>query len=363
MDNQIETPMRPVRSAVHSGWVRSVDVRLETKLIEDVIHAQRPDPSYTAPRPPRRVPPEAHENTFYADLANCEPAVGANNTSVHQAKGAPDKGSGNRMSGNIKYEYKSVQTMRGLENRSIEKAQNEGGWELVDQAQGTLRTTLNFRRVKPETFLSKAWDAFRGLAPAKQRSLAAAVAVLLVLAAVGIGIAAAHDKGDPKAQNSATKSTGSATVNETPITSPTPTPSPSLTPSEETEPIITAENNKELAALLNLGDNCDPSMAQFAAKYQDQKIEFDGSIENMQKHEKYDTRYDILLGPGDAGPNTGVGPAFKYDNVNMFDLNLTGMNIPSSVSTGAKFRFTAKVGAYNPKQCLFFLTPVSTTVR
>jgi hypothetical protein len=73
------------------------------------------------------------------------------------------------MSDDIKYEYKSVQAMRGLENRSIAKAEQEGGWKLYDQTQGTLRTTLKFRRVKPETFLSKAWGMFRGLEPAKQR--------------------------------------------------------------------------------------------------------------------------------------------------------------------------------------------------
>jgi hypothetical protein len=260
------------------------------------------------------------------------------------------------MSDDIKYEYNSVQTVRGMENRSIAKAQKEGGWELVDQTQGTLRTTLNFRRVKPETFLSKAWDAFRGLAPAKQRALAAAVAVLLLLAAVGI--AAAPNKGDTNAENTATKSTESATVNETP------TPSPTPTPSEETDQVITAENNKELAALLVATDYCDPSMAQFAAKYEGQKIEFDGSIVNMQHHEKYDTRYDILLGPGNAGPKTTLGPAFKYDNVNMFDLKFTGKSVPSYVAEGEKFRFTAEVGEYNPNQgCLFFLTPVSTTVQ
>jgi hypothetical protein len=47
----------------------------------------------------------------------------------------------------------------------------------------------------------------------------------------------------------------------------------------------------------------------------------------------------------------------------MFDLNFTGKNIPSNVTAGDKLRFTAKVGAYKPNQCLFFLTPVSTTVQ
>jgi hypothetical protein len=257
-----------------------------------------------------------------------------------------------------KYEYKSVQAMRGMETRSIAKAQKEGGWELLDQTQGTLRTTLKFRRVKPETFLSKAWVAFRGLAPAKQRVVAAGMAILLLLAAVGIGTAAAREKGAPVAENSAAKSTESAAVSERP------TPSPTPTLSEEAAKVINAENNKDFAALLVATDYCDPSMEQFAAKYQGQTIEFDGSITNMQHHEKYDTRYDILVGPGYAGTKTTAGPAFKYDNVNMFDLKFTGKSVPSNVAEGDKFRFTAEVGQYKPNQgCLFFLTPVSTTVR
>lgn len=265
--------------------------------------------------------------------------------------------SGSHMSDDIKYEYKSVQAVRGMENHSMAKVQKEGGWEFVDQTKGTLRTTLNFRRVKPQTSLSKAWDAFRGLAPAKQRALAVAVAVFLPLAAVGIGIAAAQDEGGTNAESAATRPTESVTVNETP----SPLPAPTVT--EKTNQVITPENNKELAALLVTGDYCDPSMAKFATKYQGQEIEFDGSVAIIEHHANYDTRYDILLGPGNEGPNTTVGPAFKYNNVNMFDLHFTGKSIPSYVTDGDKFRFTAEVGEYNPTQCLFSLTPVSTTVR
>ena len=107
------------------------------------------------------------------------------------------------------------------------------------------------------------------------------------------------------------------------------------------------------------------AVAVFFVRMARQKTgEFDGSIANMQNHEKYDTRYDILLGPGNAGPKTTAGPAFKYENVNMFDLEFTGKSVPSYVAEGDKFRFTAEVGEYNAnKGCLFFLTPVSTAVR
>lgn len=262
------------------------------------------------------------------------------------------------MSGDIKYEYKSVQAVRGLENRAIAKAREEGGWEFFEQTQGTLRTTLKFRRVKSETFLSRAWNAFRGLAPVKQRVVAAGTVILLLLAAVSIGTAAAQERRAANAVNSIPASTESPAVNEKPTLTPTPTSS------KEKDQVITAKNNKDFAALLAATDYCDPTMGQFAAKYQGQNIEFDGSVTNMQPHEKYKTRYDILVGPGDAGSKTTAGPAFKYEDVNTFDLKFTGKSVPSYVAEGDKFRFTAEVGEYNAnKGCLFFLTPVSTAVR
>ncbi|MDQ0864726.1 DUF4839 domain-containing protein [Arthrobacter globiformis] len=51
------------------------------------------------------------------------------------------------------------------------------------------------------------------------------------------------------------------------------------------------------------------------------------------------------------------------ENVNMPDLKFTITSAPSYVAEGDKLRFTAEVAEYNPNSCLFFLTPVSTTVR
>src|SRR5215210_2755708 len=51
----------------------------------------------------------------------------------------------------VQYEPKSVQTLRGRESSAKAKWHNQG-WELVSENRGTLRTQLNFRRVKPKTF-------------------------------------------------------------------------------------------------------------------------------------------------------------------------------------------------------------------
>ena len=50
--------------------------------------------------------------------------------------------------GEVKYNNKTVTTIRGLEARSIAKWEKEG-WEFVSQAPATLlRTTLAFRKPK-----------------------------------------------------------------------------------------------------------------------------------------------------------------------------------------------------------------------
>jgi hypothetical protein len=126
--------------------------------------------------------------------------------------------------------------------------------------------------------------------------------------------------------------------------------------------VITPQNNPEFAALLK-ADSCDDANLDFATRHEGQTVAFNGSIVNMAPHGDYDTRYDFLLGTGDKGPNTTAGPAFKYEDVNIFDLKLTGKKIPGTVGAGDKFRFVAEVGKFNADQCVFFLDPVSTEIR
>src|SRR3954453_8394959 len=57
---------------------------------------------------------------------------------------------GRRQDDDVQYLFKSVQALRGRENAAKAKWQN-GGWELVSENRGTLRTELSFRRVKPKT--------------------------------------------------------------------------------------------------------------------------------------------------------------------------------------------------------------------
>ncbi|MEJ8640137.1 DUF4839 domain-containing protein [Streptomyces sp. MS2.AVA.5] len=241
------------------------------------------------------------------------------------------------MADEIKYEYKTVQTVRGTDGLAISKMQKDG-WELVEQAQGMLRSTLDFRRPKK----------------APPRLLIGTAVGGLVILAIVIGVAAAlEDRGEKEDEsNKPTAVTVSA--------EPSATSTPSTPGSAE---VITPQNSREFAALLRTPDSCDSANPDFATKYKGKTVAFDGSIVHMSPHGDYDTRYDFLLGPGDKGPNTGIGPAFKYEDVNILDLKLTGTEIPATVRAGDRFRFVAEVGEFNAKQCLFFLDPVSTEIR
>lgn len=50
----------------------------------------------------------------------------------------------------VKYETRSVKTVRGLEARTRSKLEQEG-WEFVSHTQGPMRSELIFRRPKPAT--------------------------------------------------------------------------------------------------------------------------------------------------------------------------------------------------------------------
>lgn len=242
------------------------------------------------------------------------------------------------MSDEIKYEHKTVQTVRGTDGLVISKMQKDG-WEFVEQSQGTLRSTLTFRRPRK---------------PVPWRMVGMAAAGLAILAAV-IGTAVALGGDDEKKDESA-KPTASS------IGRPSAAPTPTAAEQAAAE-VITPENNPEFAALLKTADSCDGAIAGFATTYAGRTIAFDGSIVHMAPHGDYDTRYDILLGPGDKGPATTTGPAFKYENVGVAELKLTGANAPATVSAGDTFRFVAEVGEFNAVQCLFHLDPLSTEIR
>lgn len=243
----------------------------------------------------------------------------------------------------IQYEFKTVQAVRGTEARSIAKWQDDG-WELVDQEQGRLRTKLEFRRPKPKV----PWVP-----------IAAAAGALALFAVFG-GIASAVLGDDVETAAAEAPSQAADTASTEPSEPVAPVKPQADDPAANQ--VLTVENSQELAALLR-GGQCDADVAQFATKYAGRTIQFDGSIQAMANHDDYDTRYDMLLGYGDEGPNTPDGAVFKYEDFNMYELNLTGPGAPDYIRVGDRFRFTAEVVEYNPNTCLLFLDLVATEAR
>ena len=144
-----------------------------------------------------------------------------------------------------------------------------------------------------------------------------------------------------------------------PSNMPEPTPTLEPTPSQE---ILTVENNEDMAALFKVGD-FDPFISEFAKKYSGRIIQFDGYIASMMAHEGFTTRFDILIYTGNYGESSGNALNFKFEDVNISDLKLTGSNIPEYISEGQNLRITAKIEEYNESSGLFFLKPVSTEIR
>lgn len=156
--------------------------------------------------------------------------------------------------------------------------------------------------------------------------------------------------------------TEAAAAPETTTTEPVAEPETTTT-APVTEDVLTVESSVDLAALLVEPDNCSDTIAAFAAKYRGRTIEFDGNIALMGSHGDSVTRYDILVSPGDYSETSAIGPTFQFRDVGIFDLQLTGPNIPDYVGQGDNLHVLAQVGNYEVDTCLFLLKPISTEVR
>jgi hypothetical protein len=120
-----------------------------------------------------------------------------------------DPGPGNRQADDtVQHEFKSVQALRGRENSAKAKWRNQG-WEFVSENRGTLRTELNFRRVKPRTLGSHLLSmvaTFRRPQPKTRLILVASCALVLVAGMIGVVVgtqSGAHTPNPSAAQTTA----------------------------------------------------------------------------------------------------------------------------------------------------------------
>ena len=135
-----------------------------------------------------------------------------------------------------------------------------------------------------------------------------------------------------------------ATATATPSATPTPTQKP--TSPKTAEPVddktLTVKNSPELAALLNIQDECDSKIGKFAKKFAGRTIRFNGSVVNVAP-------YGITVASGNKGPNTVRGVIFKVDDTDW--------------SEGDLVKVEAEVGEFNDFQCLFSLDIADLTAR
>ncbi|NUU12863.1 DUF4839 domain-containing protein [Curtobacterium pusillum] len=225
----------------------------------------------------------------------------------------------------------------------------QDGWELVSMTQGRLQSQLEFRRPKKQI---------------GRRALIAAGAGAAVLIAVIVLGATGVFGSDEDAPAEAKAPANSAAPSSKPVTAAA-SPSDIATPNPTTNPtaVITAENSPQFAALLQLTNTCDASIAAFAGENRGRAIQFDGSVGAIAPHDGATTRFDILLGAGDFSETSAQGPAFQFNDVNTtYDMHYKG-ETPGSIGVGTNLAITAEVQDYNPDQCLFHLKPVETVFR
>lgn len=159
-------------------------------------------------------------------------------------------------------------------------------------------------------------------------------------------------------------SSGPETSTPSTLTETTPaTPAPSAT-EPAADPVLTKSGNRDFAEFLNVGDGCDPPVGPFVEDHEGETIRFNGSIINPTPHGNAKTRYDILVAPGNDGPNATRGPNLMFEDVSVFDLRLEGDDVPDTISEGDRFLFEAEIESYSGEGgCLVLLDPVSTVAR
>lgn len=126
---------------------------------------------------------------------------------------------------------------------------------------------------------------------------------------------------------------------------------------------LTIINCPDLATILLLKASYDSRYTDFANEYKGQIIEFDGRIDYVTNHKSYKTRFDILVSAGNYDPNHMIGPAFKFEDVAAYDLDLNTLFLEDEIWVGRNVHIIAEVDYYDSSSELFYLIPLAVTGR
>ena len=118
--------------------------------------------------------------------------------------------------------------------------------------------------------------------------------------------------------------------------------------------VINIQNNPEFAEIMSLKSDNDPKFDEFAKKYMDKTIEFDGNIIFFQKHPNRKTRFDVMFMGGDYidADTFNPGPTFRVQDVGMYEL-ASDSSAPEYIKVGLNGHFKFKIVGYRSDSAIF----------
>lgn len=148
-------------------------------------------------------------------------------------------------------------------------------------------------------------------------------------------------------ENSSSSTSSSPSTTEAPATS-----------SSNSTTVITIDNNEEFNTFLQTEDQ--NTIKDFIQKYKGQTIEFDGNIANL---DKIKSKYNILIRSGDYHLDKATGPDFQFFEISLISNPVFNPFNGENIREGQNVHIKAKVGGYNKKQELVYLSPIEVSPR
>lgn len=125
-----------------------------------------------------------------------------------------------------------------------------------------------------------------------------------------------------------------------------------LEDSSESTPVPEADLNRLL-------EQNEADASWFSSEYEGYTITFDGWVAHLMNHDNSDTRWDVLILPGDNG-DASTDLSLRLTDVSMSDMNVVNSD---TLHMGDNITITAVVGEYNGMAGWLELDPVSITIR
>lgn len=126
---------------------------------------------------------------------------------------------------------------------------------------------------------------------------------------------------------------------------------------------LTLENCPELQSLIHLDRGVSGAeIKAFVEKYKGKTIELEMLTAFVENNKNYKTRFNYLLYAVQDGNVMLTGPSFAFEDVNYYDLHLTGDNIPDTFGITTHCLVKAEIDGYNSNSEWILLDPVSIEV-